>query len=230
MKNNFYYFLSIGLLCLVLNTSCKKEDDEAPVITPTPADVTPPVVQLHGSNPMYLELNDGFDYGANATDDRDGARTTLSDWYSVVKLKEVNSYTVTYVAYDNAGNRGTATRVVKVKSDLLGGSYNCSDYVNGAVVPSNNGTFSYEIQVTKVSNEFNKLKFNNLGGFGDAVILYATVSGTAITIPVQTVNVPGKGLVTLSGSGTYNGDEKKITSLNYTTDGFGNGIITLSKL
>jgi hypothetical protein len=212
--------LSIALMTFLASslvlTGCKKDEEE-------------PVVTLTGGATQSFDLAEATDPGATVTDNKDDALTATSDFATVVKKNEVNTYTVTYTAEDEAGNIGKATKTVKVKSDKLAGAYDCTDIVSGASNPVNNGTFGYNLTITQSSTDYNKILLGNFGGFGSSVSAFATVTGTTVTIPAQALSVPGIGTVNISGTGQYDGANKKVTSINYTTDGFGNGSVTLTK-
>lgn len=222
------FLVALTTLGLVFITSCKKNKEESET-TSTPPDVTAPMLSLTGANPLIVDLNQGSDPGGTAIDAVDGVITVTSDWSKSVKINEVKSYIVNYKASDKAGNLSTTTRTVKVKSDLLAGGYDCTDVRAGSANPAYNGTFNYTVTVTQSPDEFGQIRLLNFGGFGSSVQVLANVAGNSITIPTQTKIISGGGPITFSGSGTYNGAEKKITTINYTTDGFGNGAITLNK-
>ena len=95
------------------------------------SDTTPPVISLKGAKTMTVTQGDSFtDPGASAYDDQDGnVNVTVS---GRVDTSKVGTYTLTYTATDNAGNRATATRTVKVvkkevnnntKADVRKGPY-----------------------------------------------------------------------------------------------------------
>lgn len=198
----------------VVLTSCSK-DEESPVIT------------LTGGTEQSFDLGLAVDAGSSVADNKDDGLTATSDFATVVKKDEVNTYVVTYTATDESDNVETVTKTVKVKSDLLAGIYTATDIVSGALNPTNNGTFGYDMTVSQSATDYNKILFSNFGGFNASV--YAIVLGTTFTIPAQVMSVPGIGSINVSGSGTYNGATKKVTSINYTTDGYGNGSVTLVK-
>lgn len=212
--------LSIALMTFlassVLLTSCKKDEEE-------------PTITLTGGAAQTFDLGEATDPGATVADNETDGITATSDFVSVVKKDEVNTYTVTYIAEDEAGNKATATKTVKVKSDKLAGSYDCVDIVTGCPDPLNNGTYGYNMTITQSSTDYNRILLGNFAGFGTSVSAYATVLGTSITIPAQSLSVPGVGSVNVSGSGMYSGSSKKVTSITYTTTSFGNGSVTLTK-
>jgi hypothetical protein len=197
--------------------SCKK-DETAPTVTPK-----------DGTTSTF-DLGAAVDPGATANDDSDGdiSASVISDFATAVKKNEVNTYTVTYKVADKAGNEGTATRTVKVKSDKLSGLYEASDVVTGAADSTFNGTFAWTSTVTQSTTEYNKLIFSNFGGFAVGTV-YATVTGTNITIPSQTVGVNGGGNVTVAGTGTYDGVAFKVKTLSYSAGILGQGVTTLTK-
>lgn len=99
MKKYFILLIFISITTLI---SCKKD---------APADVTPPVISLLGSNPVYVEKNTSYtDAGATAYDEVDG---DISNRIEVANLVDVNvegDYFVKYNVIDNAGNKAVEVR------------------------------------------------------------------------------------------------------------------------
>ncbi len=91
-------------------------------------DKTPPVITLKGKNPdtVYVSASAPYkDSGATATDDVDKTIPVSSiSVKGVVDRKVAGTYTLTYTAYDVAGNADSVKRIVVVKesssSDLIG--------------------------------------------------------------------------------------------------------------
>jgi hypothetical protein len=76
-------------------------------------DTTPPVVMLNGANPLVIECHSTFgDPGATASDLCAGLLPVSVG--GAVNANAPGTYTLTYSATDPSGNRGTATRTVKV--------------------------------------------------------------------------------------------------------------------
>ncbi len=86
----------------------------------TVADLTGPVVSLHGANPITLLQGSAFsDPGASAQDLIEGdvsASITVSG--DVVDIHTLGSYTLVYSAQDSHGNVGNTTRTVVVTDTL----------------------------------------------------------------------------------------------------------------
>jgi hypothetical protein len=200
--------LSVAALTMLfgatLLTSCTKDDTTAPVITLTGGAVT-------------LDLGDTYtDPGFTATDDKDGTLTSSVVTSGTVNTSQVGTYTINYTVSDAAGNTGTASRVVTVRSNKLAGTYKVSSVITGGPgAPGWDGT----VTVTQSSTEYNKLLVANFGGWGAAVIGYIVVSGTNITVPSQSpTGVPsGSEGTALGTSGTYSvsGTTIAIATLNY---------------
>jgi hypothetical protein len=98
-------------------------------------DTTLPIITLNGDNNITITKGDIYnELGATAIDDRDGnLSVTIS---GVVDSSTVGTYTITYSATDNAGNKATVMRVIKViesiktkgyliDSPLAGVTYSC---------------------------------------------------------------------------------------------------------
>ncbi len=71
--------------------------------------------------------------------------------------------------------------------------------------PSQAGTDSYDIIITKSSSTSNGIIISGLGGLAYSFTVNATVSGTALTITNQTINSMGD-LWNISGSGNISGN------------------------
>lgn len=225
MKKNILVLGAIVIAGASVFTSCKKDDTTAPELT------------LNGDAEISINLGDTYnDAGATATDDRDKDIQSRVVTTGTVDNTKCGTYTITYNVSDEAGNPATEIkRTVKVKSDKLAGTYSVSDIVTGAVPSSGNGTYSYNVTVTQSTSEYNRINISNFGGFGTGVTVYATVEGSNITIPTQALTgdpqFSGSGASNVSGTGTYNGGQFKITSINYTCSNamYGNGNATYTK-
>ncbi len=206
-------------------TSCKKDDATAPVIT------------LTGNQTVLINLHDTYnDAGAKASDDKDGDVTSTIVTSNMVNVDQCGNYTITYNVSDKAGNRATqVTRMVTVKSDNLASGiagYAVHDVVTGATPSSNNGAYDYQVNVGQSSTDNDKIILSNFAGLGNSTSVYATVSGTVITIPSQTV---AGSTVIISGTGTYNVTGTgiagaKIVHFNYSAgSALGNGSADYTK-
>lgn len=79
-----------------------------------PADTTPPVITLNGSNPMQLTVGQAFtDPGATAMDADGACNVSVS---GTVNTGVAGTYTITYSAADRSGNQASATRTVVVSA------------------------------------------------------------------------------------------------------------------
>lgn len=81
-------------------------------------DVTPPVIQLQGANPLMLSACQRFvDPGAMATDDRDGDVnvTVVLNFNDALQ----GNYQVLYQATDSAGNQTQVFRAVQVQANSI---------------------------------------------------------------------------------------------------------------
>jgi len=80
---------------------------------PIVADRVAPIITIIGENPISIVQNSTYkDLGATAKDDKDENIVVKAN--SNVKTSNLGEYTITYTATDKAGNKSTATRVVKV--------------------------------------------------------------------------------------------------------------------
>ncbi|WP_415407785.1 PKD domain-containing protein [Sulfurovum sp. CS9] len=112
--------------------------------TPPPADTTPPVITLNGSNPMSIIQGSTFtDPEASATDAVDGdVPVSVS---GTVDTSTVGTYTLTYSATDTAGNMATETRTVNVVA-MVPDWYTVSP--DGSTYTSKEGSSTVEIDAS----------------------------------------------------------------------------------
>src|SRR5512145_2799647 len=81
-----------------------------------PADTTPPVIAVLGSNPATVDVGAVYtDAGATAADDVDGNIShRITTTGLPVNTSAPGSFTVTYAVSDAAGNPASVTRTVNV--------------------------------------------------------------------------------------------------------------------
>jgi hypothetical protein len=177
------------LLTIVIIAACKKDDKVLPVIT---LKGNNPDVVVWGSVAKYLEP------GAVVTDDVDGKLDYTVD--STVNMYLAGSYTVTYTATDAAENVATATRTVIVDA---------APYLQGIFTVDNYHSLVFQAAYTdtlSVTSTNNKLTFKHFADYRN-VNLYATISETTISIPLQTdsCGIPPRPVL-FSGSGSFASD------------------------
>jgi hypothetical protein len=128
-------------------------------ISVTTPDVTPPVITLLGSNPVSLELGNGYiEAGATAFDNIDGDITPNLVMTSTVNLNAVGSYTVTYNVSDTAGNAATpAVRTVNVTPDVTAPSVSAPASITVAAVDASGTAAS----ATAIANFLNAATAND---------------------------------------------------------------------
>ena len=80
-------------------------------------DTTPPVVTLNGNKEIVLLYGQEYiEYGASAIDNYDGeVDVTINN---PIVIDKIGSYEVSYIAYDESGNRGIATRHVEIIDNI----------------------------------------------------------------------------------------------------------------
>jgi hypothetical protein len=183
-------FIALTACLTMFATSCSK-DDTAPVIT------------IIGDDPATVSLNGTYvDEGATAQDDNDGtvAATVIAN---DVDEDLAGSYTVTYSATDKEGNEATANRTVNVVNDAedLAGTYNVHDSCGVGSV------FNYTQTVTTSPTVNGRILFNKFGNYTGNTDIYASVTGSSITLPSQTANDIGTASEdhTFSGTGAVSG-------------------------
>ncbi|MEI6577327.1 MAG: DUF5011 domain-containing protein [Bacteroidota bacterium] len=209
---------------MVTFSSCTKDDTTAPTVT------------LKGDTAIYLNLGSTYtEPGYTANDDKDGVITTSVTVIGTVNVNQVGMYMLTYKVADKAGNEASAFRSVYVKTAKLAGNYHVSDVVTG----KNAGTYTYDIEVDSSATPgswWRTIVIKNFGGFGNPVVVSATIDAGVITIPEQTPSGMAAGWeAKITGSGTYDGASKSLKTFSYTATylatggGADNGVATLTK-
>ncbi|MBS1647348.1 MAG: DUF5011 domain-containing protein [Bacteroidetes bacterium] len=222
--------LAVGTLSLV---GCKKDN------------TTPPAISLTGSSLVTVNLGATYtDAGATATDSKnDNITSSIVTTGLPINTNQCGSYVVTYNVTDKSGNAAPAvTRTVQVSATPIAGTYSVSpDSVSGGS-SANNGVWNYNVVVTASSTIYNGIILTNFAGLGSTTSVSATINGTAVTIPTQTVSAGG-GVIAIAGTGTYSvnpsaslpGAVAGITNIVYTTTTgtatsvYGNGKATYIK-
>lgn len=183
-------------------TGCSKDDTSAPLVT------------LNGSSVEDVILNSAFtDAGATANDDEDGALAVSVS--GSVNVDRAGEYTLTYSATDEAGNVGSATRVVNVynQAEIFDGNYNNSVDSCSSVTPFN--------AVVMSSDSINKMvSVGNFGAFDNTntVLTYIKfsdiVTGSSITMDLpQQVGTTGNAVIDL----LYPNDSKVTSGVSAST-------------
>ncbi|MCJ8290962.1 MAG: DUF5011 domain-containing protein [Crocinitomicaceae bacterium] len=169
-----------------------------------------PTIAITGAASMDVTLGTTYtDAGATATNN-DASSVTVTTDLSQVNTAAIGSFIVTYTATNEHGT-ATATRTVNVviSQDNWLGSPTVTDDCNAALFPVNGsptitaGASTSDIIIDPM--------FTVVGG-----TVNATVDGSTITIPQQTINIT-VGDIILSGSGTMNVNGTQFT-VNYTYD------------
>ena len=191
MKKNLLIASSLVLFTgSVFLNGCKKDDTTAPVIT------------ISSDNPSTVILGGTYsDAGATATDAEDGTVTVSSS--GTVDTHTAGTYTITYSASDKAGNNQTASRTVYVtieRSNYIM-SFNADDSCTTNVTI---GAFTWSGAIA-AGGAANAIVFSGFSGTGASCT--ATVNGSVITIPSQTVGA----FTNVNGNGTMNSTGTKIT-------------------
>ncbi|MEI6348386.1 MAG: DUF5011 domain-containing protein [Bacteroidota bacterium] len=206
MKKIALSMTALAVVLAVTFTSCKKDDTSNPVVSVT------------GSGTTTIDLGTVWvDPGATATDDIDGSITPTAT--GTVDVDKVGEYTITYKAIDKAGNEGTATRTVKVKSDLLAKSYAVVEHYEDAT------TSGYTQAVAVSSTGYNKLVFNGFGNYGTNASVDVTVTSTGFTGAEKTLVLQDGGgvqyncrLYNISGTYAKAGSLYNILTATYKLD------------
>lgn len=187
---------SIAIIALALAgsatfyTGCNSEDTDGPVIT------------LLGDASIDHVLNAAYtDAGVTALDDEDGDLTSaVQTDMGTFDKDEAGTYTIKYSVSDAAGNVGTAKRMVTVINEAAGKAGN---YAVAGSDGTNTWTYSDVITASSIKN--NRLLVARIGNYNNGVV-YFDISGTSISIPMQTVNCGNPAANrTFSGQGSISG-------------------------
>ena len=207
----------LGAIVLSTNTACKKKgctDNTATNYNSAAKKddgtcLYAPIITLNGSASVSVNVGSTYtDAGATAVN-KDGTSVTVTTT-SNVDATTKGTYTVTYTA-TNANGTTTATRTVNV---VIGQD----NWLVSWSLSSNCGATAFPLAsapVVTAGSNVTSLNidnmFNLIGGTATA-----TISGTHITIPQQTVDAT-VGQITFSGTGTMN-DQGNIIVVTYTYD------------
>jgi hypothetical protein len=173
MKKNIVKIMAMAFVAGALFlTACKKEDLTAPVITLTGGVVAQSLPTTAGAGAFT-------DQGATAEDDEDGNISANITVTGTVDPNRSGTYTLTYTVSDAAGNTATATRIVTVYNDA--DAYE-GTYANSVDTCTVGGASAFSSMVTASDSVNGLIKINNFGAFGAAINIWATISGTTITI------------------------------------------------
>lgn len=184
---------TIIIFTLLSLTSCKKDE-------------TKPSITLNGENPIYLSLGESYtELGATATDDKDGDISSKIEISHSIDPLLVNEYIVNYTVTDKAGNKSSASRIVNIKANLLGGTYQATS-----------DTKNYSLEVIGTST-FNRITFKNFGNYGNNNIFYSKIYGDSIAIDTKTISIGNNNHRIFDARGYYSKNNQifKIDSVVY---------------
>jgi hypothetical protein len=184
---------TIIILTLLSLASCKKDE-------------TKPVLTLEGGNPIYLNLGEVYtEIGATATDDKDGDISSKIEISHSINPLLVNEYTVNYSVSDKAGNKSYATRIVNIKANILGGTYQATS-----------DTKNYSLEAHG-STTFNRILLKNFGDYGNNNLFYAKIFGDSIAIDTKTISIENNSHRIFNARGYYSKSNQtfKIDSVRY---------------
>jgi hypothetical protein len=184
---------SVLILTLLSLASCKKDE-------------TSPSITINGDNPIFLNLGENYtEPGATATDDKDGDISSKIEISHSINPLHVNEYVVNYSVSDKAGNKSSASRIVNIKANLLGGTYQATS-----------DTKNYSLEVIGTST-FNRITFRNFGEFGNQNIFYSKIYGDSIAIDTKTISIGNNTHRIFNARGYYSKSNQtfKIDSVRY---------------
>lgn len=185
MKKHLILITSVAMIAGVVSfSSCKKEDTTAPVIT-----VAGGAAQSQ-SLPSTAGAGTFTNPTATATDDEDGDLSSSITVSGTVDANTKGSYTLTYTVTDAAGNTASQDVVIDIVNDaeMFAGNYSVHDTVPTLAA------FNYNQTVVTDSYVNNKIHFTHTDGFAfyqNNTGIYATISGSTVTLPSQTAGPIG---------------------------------------
>ena len=213
------YLLLLGS-ALIIVTSCKKQGCTDPIATnydedakkndgscvydEEEMDTEPPIIELNGSDTVYMSLGDSYtEEGALATN-QDGSEVDVTIDDSNLDTTEAGTYEVIYSATNDNGT-STATRVViiEITAETLVGTYTVTSDCDGTQFPLNEtpeiilGENETEILIDEA--------FNLVGGQ-----IMGIVANDEVAIPFQTIDIT-VGEIEVDGGGLYNTNGTEIT-------------------
>lgn len=182
MKKQILALASVIVLAGVVTfSSCKKEDTTAPTISVTGGNTQSQSLPATAGSGTWTNPT------ATATDDEDGdvsANITVS---GTVNPDLAGTYTLTYTVSDAAGNTATQDVAVSIVNDAAAfdGNYNVFDTVQGPLY------FQYPQVVTPSTTTNGRIHFNKFADYSNNTTIYATISGTVVSLPSQTTGAIG---------------------------------------
>jgi hypothetical protein len=193
----------------------------ANIVASAPADTTPPVITVNGSNPANITVGTAYiDAGATAVDAVDGSVPVTTT--GTVNTNVIGAYTLTYTATDKSGNTATATRTVNVVpakdttppvitvngsnpvTIALGSTYKDAgatavDAVDGSVPVTTTGTVNTNVVGTYILTYTATDKSGNTATATRTVNVAKPVL-TTITVSPSPATVPRKGTQTFTAT------------------------------
>jgi hypothetical protein len=155
-----------------------------------------PIITLNGASTVTVTLGSTYEDAGATAKNKDGSAVTVTANTSAVNTNQTGTYTVTYTATNDNGTT-TATRTVNV----VVGQENW--LVTWNAISDCSGTqFPISGTPTITANGATGLNIENFFSLVGGTVT-ATINGSTITIPEQTINVT-VGDVILSGTGTMN--------------------------
>jgi len=180
---NIFSLLSV---VLTISFGCSKEKDDEPANNNNnnnnnTVDSIPPIIYRNSNDTFWLVLNWPFvDPGATANDLVDGNIIPVVS--GSMNKDSIGYYTITYTATDLSGNSGSVNRIVHVYNQMeaFDGVYtNCTDSCQATPSSVFTATVTSSATMNKV------VTINNFGGFGNQVIIQATITGSFVNSPVS---------------------------------------------
>ncbi|MBL0103830.1 MAG: DUF5011 domain-containing protein [Bacteroidetes bacterium] len=196
MKNKFSLGLAGILLIVLAFYGCSKDD------------TTSPVISLNGDATVIISKGDTYtDAGAIANDEEDGTVDVTSTFSATnPDVDAPGIYTITYTAYDKAGNVSTSSRKVIVNwrgSDLASAAFTNAEF-DSVVGSSFNIYDTSAATLTDTTADEFTFYFNPI--FQHTItdnITCNIVNGTGISVPPQYPLGPNSSILVESvGEGT----------------------------
>jgi Domain of unknown function (DUF5011) len=220
------------LLAIVLITACKKEPEQPNGPT---ADTTAPVISVNGGITQFQNLPNTLNGGnwntpiASAIDNIDGDISSQIVVSGTVNPNFKGVYNISYTVTDAAGNTATTPVDVNIVNsiDSLAGNYLVYD-----TIPAASFYFQYPQTVTSSNTINGQIHFDRFADYINNTAIYAQISNSVLTLPLQTTGPIGTNneVHSFIGNGSFLSSGELILNYsdnNQTNSSTANGVMHL---